>query len=186
MIFFVVEVKKSGEPEGSDLVKLGKMMREMLVVLVERKIVQPVVFGMIMNGYRCTTYKMEMTHAHIFKLVELRLFQLDHQTHNIQSIESAVESLYQVKQLTVDMKARIQQHFNEQKEHSQHATTTPLHYLPACNQSVTNVMKQKRKPKSQASSKPKKVGDHLPLPSNPSLFCVSFMCIRSHPLCNTL
>lgn len=47
---FVVEVKKSGEPEGSDLVKLGKMMREMLVVLVERKIVQPVVFGMIMNG----------------------------------------------------------------------------------------------------------------------------------------
>lgn len=47
---FTCYVKKSGEPEGSDLVKLGKMMREMLVVLVERKIVQPVVFGMIMNG----------------------------------------------------------------------------------------------------------------------------------------
>ena len=45
-----MEVKKSGHTEGSDLIKLGFMMRKMLVALINEKVETPVVFGLVVSG----------------------------------------------------------------------------------------------------------------------------------------
>lgn len=56
---FVVEVKKPGVSEGYDLIKLGYMMRKMLVVLIKEKVKAPMVVGMIVNGMLLSSTKIK-------------------------------------------------------------------------------------------------------------------------------
>ncbi|KAI7848362.1 hypothetical protein BDC45DRAFT_541073 [Circinella umbellata] len=90
---FVVEVKKPGHHEGSDLIKLGYMMRRMLLELINEQVEDPVVLGMIVSGYQCSTYRIEM-----------QKFNLQYHYHEITLLNTVIASLYQVKILALHHK----------------------------------------------------------------------------------
>ncbi|KAI7854487.1 hypothetical protein BDC45DRAFT_569173 [Circinella umbellata] len=134
---FVVEVKRVGELEGSDLVKTGNMLREMLSKLVIGKVPNPVVFGMVMNGYNCTTYKLQLNHAYVFELIELKKFDLPSQPHNFKQIDNAVEGLNQIKYtLVLQMKEKIVKRYKDHEGNNITFTKIPDSFIPPNAESI--------------------------------------------------
>ncbi|KAG2216543.1 hypothetical protein INT45_006327, partial [Circinella minor] len=80
----------------SDDVKLAKQMRMMYNSLVERHVMDPIVSGVLVQGYEMSTYKMDMAGPNMYRLIKLgscNIFKSLQEFHSIPIILSHVIQL---------------------------------------------------------------------------------------------
>lgn len=109
---FATEVKKPKQ-QRMDLHKLGSMLKVMLNDLVEARIQDPVVCGMIVDGkssvlcnsfnpysirlgLKAKTYRMELRGKHQYAMIEMASFRLPEETSDFIYIPDATEALLQI------------------------------------------------------------------------------------------
>ncbi|KAG0179965.1 hypothetical protein DFQ29_001442, partial [Apophysomyces sp. BC1021] len=81
----------------SDLVKLGQQMKIMINSIVKADISSPVVCGILVEGYQCSTYKMDLPFPGVYRMVKLQDFVLCHDRSSLSSIPNMYRYLSQVK-----------------------------------------------------------------------------------------
>ncbi|KAG1501684.1 hypothetical protein G6F50_003234 [Rhizopus delemar] len=75
----VLELKRpSGSNNGpvSDFVKLGRQMKTMLGKLVDIGVESPVVCGILVEGFKCSTYIMDLKYEATYRMIRLASFNL--------------------------------------------------------------------------------------------------------------
>ncbi|CAO3660894.1 unnamed protein product [Rhizopus stolonifer] len=77
---FVIEVKKPGKISNghleTDLVKLGKEMKLALDKLIEKKVKNPEIIALLVEGYKATAFKMDLRYNGQYRMIELNSFLL--------------------------------------------------------------------------------------------------------------
>ncbi|KAG1046714.1 hypothetical protein G6F43_010812 [Rhizopus delemar] len=107
---FFVEVKKQGNFANghleSDLVKLGKEMQLGLNKLLKRKVENPEVVGLLLEGGQATAYKMDLLYNGQYRMVELsRFFLTRDNVDDVMLVPTIMEKLCQLQciiQNTID------------------------------------------------------------------------------------
>ncbi|EPB88138.1 hypothetical protein HMPREF1544_05082 [Mucor circinelloides 1006PhL] len=99
---FVVEVKKPGNFSNGhlevDIVKLGKEMQLALNKLIEKKVKDPEVVALLVEGYKVTTFKMDLQYNGQYRMIELNsFFIVRNNIDDIMLVPSIIEKMYQLK-----------------------------------------------------------------------------------------
>ncbi|CAO3588625.1 unnamed protein product [Absidia cylindrospora] len=99
---YTVEVKPPNKSSSSqlqsDLVKLGKEMKRMLDAGIEKIMV----CGMLVEGFPCTTYSMDLKFDGIYRMVQLARFHLLRDSSDILLAPRIIENLLQVKTILIE------------------------------------------------------------------------------------
>ncbi|KAG2219619.1 hypothetical protein INT45_011344 [Circinella minor] len=80
----------------SDLVKIGKEMKWMINNLIKRGIENPVVCGILLQGFVLTTYKMDLLYPKIYRMIELKSITLPKSLHEV----TVLKTMLQIKSIT--------------------------------------------------------------------------------------
>ncbi|KAI9494178.1 hypothetical protein BDB00DRAFT_336819 [Zychaea mexicana] len=95
---FVVEVKRPTSSK-SDFIKMGIMLRGMIDKLVELSVPNPTVCGLIVKGFKCTTYRLDLKAKHVYRMVELQEFLLPQESYQVGCLPTCIQALGQVKEI---------------------------------------------------------------------------------------
>jgi hypothetical protein len=89
--------KKSSESQlESDLVKVGKEMKDMIDVLVDLGVETPTVAGALLEGFSMTTYTMQLVYEGVYIMLERSKVDLLRRPSDIFSAPGITESLMQL------------------------------------------------------------------------------------------
>ncbi|CAO3610145.1 unnamed protein product [Mucor hiemalis] len=99
----ISEVKPPSNANGnateSDMVKLGKQMAWMLNMLIRQGVSHPVVGGILLEGFKMTTYKMDLQYPRTYRMIELASHNLFDNLQDISTLPSIISSVIQIKNI---------------------------------------------------------------------------------------
>lgn len=81
----------------SDKVKIGKEMAWMLNLLVREGVEEPVVSGILVKGLTMMTYKLDLSHHQIYRLIKLSSITLFENLQGISVLPAIVRNIMQIK-----------------------------------------------------------------------------------------
>ena len=81
----------------SDLVKIGKEMKWMINNLIKRGTENPVVCGILLQGFVLTTYKMNLLYPKIYHMIGVKSVTLPKSLHEVTSLPPALKAMLQIK-----------------------------------------------------------------------------------------
>lgn len=99
--------RKNTKPP-SDLVKLGQRMKLMLNTIIKSNIEAPVVCGMLVEGYKCSTYKMDIPFPGVYRMINLQNFDICHDHSSFSSLPNMYKYLSQLKLIILDTAKKIE------------------------------------------------------------------------------
>ncbi|KAI9494177.1 hypothetical protein BDB00DRAFT_787391 [Zychaea mexicana] len=76
---------------------MGVMLRGMINKLVELSVPNPTVCGLIVKGFKCTTYRLDLKAKHVYRMVELQEFLLPQESYQVGCLPTCIQALGQVK-----------------------------------------------------------------------------------------
>ncbi|CEP12192.1 hypothetical protein [Parasitella parasitica] len=89
----------NGNAVESDIVKIGKQMAWMLNMLIRQGVSHPVVGGILLEGFKMTTYKMDLQYPRTYRMIELASHSLFDNLQDISSLPSIISSVIQLKNI---------------------------------------------------------------------------------------
>ncbi|KAI7880801.1 uncharacterized protein EV154DRAFT_450611 [Mucor mucedo] len=108
----IAEVKpteSSSRKPPSDLVKLGQQMKLMLNNLVSYKIPNPVVCGILVEGKKCSLYKMDIVGPAFYRMVHVVSFSLCTNKSEVSLIPNMFMWMSCLKDITIETAKQIEQ-----------------------------------------------------------------------------
>ncbi|CAO3638490.1 unnamed protein product [Cunninghamella blakesleeana] len=103
---FVMEVKppkkSSNSQLQSDYIKLGKEMKMMIDALSNKNIGDKVVCGLLVEGFVCTSFCMDLKYDGIYRMVELGKFYLLREPLDLVLVPRIVQYLLQIKSILLN------------------------------------------------------------------------------------
>jgi hypothetical protein len=97
----VSEVKspenRNGNPVESDLVKIGKEMAWMVNTLVNKGVPDPVVGGILLDGYKMKIFKMDIKYPKTYRMIELSSVMLFDNLQGISTLPAILANVMQLK-----------------------------------------------------------------------------------------
>lgn len=93
---FIVEVKCPKSKEDDDFFKLSVELQMMLNKLAQAGVEAPQVFGMIIYGFECFTFKMDLIAPGIYRMIKLKSFFVPQNVYDLPTLHNAMASLNQI------------------------------------------------------------------------------------------
>ncbi|OBZ81599.1 hypothetical protein A0J61_10353 [Choanephora cucurbitarum] len=96
--FFVVEVKTPSRNRNSnDFVKMGFILKFMLDNMVKHGMKKPKAFGLLVDGFNCYLYKMQLLYEAIYEMTEMESFALPRSADELPLLKDFLQSMLRVK-----------------------------------------------------------------------------------------
>ncbi|OBZ81267.1 hypothetical protein A0J61_10684 [Choanephora cucurbitarum] len=101
---FIVEVKAPSRNKNSnDFIKLGFTLKSMLDSLIKRGMRSPRVLGLLVDGFDCYLYMMQIDNEAIYQMVELRRFSLPKSEEELLLLRNLFEATFLVKTVSLEV-----------------------------------------------------------------------------------
>ncbi|CAO3678056.1 unnamed protein product [Rhizopus stolonifer] len=98
--FLIFEVKCPNSVAKDDLFKMSLELQLMINRMVANKINNPVVYGVVVQGFGCDVYRMELVAPLVYLLIKVRSFYLPRSTCDLTVALTTIPTLLQLQQLT--------------------------------------------------------------------------------------
>jgi hypothetical protein len=95
----VVEVKSPSSTTSGDFLKLSIELQLMINRLVEAGVDSPEVYGVIIRGYRCSSYKMDLKAPSVYRMIRLKSFYLPRSLHDLNTLNNSIACIRQINSL---------------------------------------------------------------------------------------
>ena len=109
--FLISEVKLPSNTNGnaveSDTIKVGKQMALMLNKLIRQDVSYPVVGGILLEGLKMITFKMDLKYPKSYRMIELASHNLFDNIQDISTLPHIISSVLQLKVKAKSMKTEI-------------------------------------------------------------------------------
>ncbi|KAF0554395.1 hypothetical protein F8M41_019166 [Gigaspora margarita] len=119
MHLLVVEVKPPCKKNSDDLIKLGNEMKDIIDKCIddEINIKNIVICGLLIEGFQCNVFAMDLEHEATYRLIFLGRFYFPRSSYDLSVLSRAIENLMRVKDIIVNSAELFHQIVSEGGNH---------------------------------------------------------------------
>ncbi|KAI7847469.1 hypothetical protein BDC45DRAFT_562282 [Circinella umbellata] len=131
----------------SDRVKMGREMKWMLNDLLKKGVHDPVVGGILLEGYKMKTYKMDLRYPQVYRMIQLSSVTLFDHLQGASMFPSILSNILQIKGIIRKTAIRAKKRALAKSDGEPRTFSPPLSYMSTRHcvlQRVNNSKKQKK------------------------------------------